>query len=181
MHKTERWAPKTFLIPDGRRVIITNLEANLGNTLWSCVFSLPWELSLFDNGIVRIKSVRELEWLRYNETIENDIRVKNGKDYRLKEILGDTIELKVTTKPAETRDYGVTVFCDKDNQNRMKTFYSADKKTISVSDGKEATEPFGVRALFLWHIYVPVYRGKFDIPFRINRRGHLQLEPNLGC
>jgi sucrose-6-phosphate hydrolase SacC (GH32 family) len=136
------WAPKTFLTPDGRRVIITNLEANLGNTLWSCVFSLPWELSLPDDGIVRIKPVRELECLRYNETVENNIVVKDGEDYRLKEISGDTVELNVTIKPTEARDYGVKVFCDKDNQNGMEIFYSADKKTISVGDGKEATNPY---------------------------------------
>ena len=136
------WAPKTFLTPDGRRVIITNLEADLGNTLWSCVFSLPWELSLPDDGIVRIKPVRELECLRYNETVENNIVVKDGEDYRLKEISGDTVELNVTIKSTEATDYGVKVFCDKDNQNGMEIFYSANKKTISVGDGKEATNPY---------------------------------------
>ena len=103
---------------------------------------MPWELSLPDDGIVRIKPVRELECLRYNETVENNITVKNGEDYRLKEISGDTVELNVTIKPTEARDYGVKVFCNQDNQNGMEIFYSADKKTISMGDGKEATEPY---------------------------------------
>ena len=137
------WAPKTFLTPDGRRVVITNIQVNLGNTLWSCIFSLPWELSLPDDGIVRIKPVRELECLRYNETVEKNITVKNGEDYRLKEISGDTVELNVTIKPTEAKDYGVKVFCDKDNQNGMEIFYSADEKTISIGDGNEAAKPYG--------------------------------------
>ena len=137
------WAPKTLLTPDGRRVVITNIQVNLGNTLWSCAFSLPWELSLPDDGIVRIKPVRELECLRYNETVENNITVKNGENYRLKEISGDTLELNVTIKPTEAKNYGVKVFCDKDNQNGMEIFYSADEKTISIGDGNEEPKPYG--------------------------------------
>ena len=137
------WAPKTLLTPDGRRVVITNIQVNLGNTLWSCIFSLPWELSLPDDGVVRIKPVRELECLRYNETVENNITVKNGEDYRLKEISGDTLELNVTIKPTEATDYGVKVFCDKDNQNGMEIFYSADEKTISIGDGNDEQKPYG--------------------------------------
>ncbi|MCY4402094.1 MAG: GH32 C-terminal domain-containing protein [Candidatus Poribacteria bacterium] len=137
------WAPKTFLTPDGRRVVITNLQVNLGNTLWSCVFSLPWELSLPEDGIVRIKPVRELEILRYNEIVKNNILVKNGKDYRLKEIFGDTIELNITIKPTEAKHYGVKVFCDKDNQNGMEIFLSADDKTFSIGDGNDEQKLYG--------------------------------------
>ena len=38
---------------------------------------------------------------------------------------------------------GVKVFCDKDNQNGMEIFYSADEKTISVGDGNEEEKPYG--------------------------------------
>ena len=136
------WAPKTLLTPDGRRIVITNIQVNLGNTLWSCVFSLPWELSLPDDGIVRIKPVHELECLRYNETIENDILVKSGQDYRLKEISGDTVELNVTLRTTGAKEYGVKVFCDKDNKNGMEIFYSTERKIILIGDGKEITEPY---------------------------------------
>ena len=137
------WAPKTFMTPDGRRVVITNLLSNLGNTLWSCVFSLPWELSLPEDGIVRIKPVRELECLRYNETIENNIVVKNGEEYRLKNFSGDTLELNVTIKPTDAIDYGVKVFCDENNQNCVEIFYSADKMIVSVGDGDDEIKPYG--------------------------------------
>ena len=135
------WAPKTYLTPDGRRIIMTLLRATLGNTLWSATFSLPWELSLPDDGILRIKPVRELESLRYNETVESNIEAKDGQDHRLKEISGDTVELDVTIRPTEAREFGVKVFCDEDNQNGMNIFYSANEKTISVRDEKEATDP----------------------------------------
>ncbi len=127
------------------------------------MFSLPWELSLPDDGIVRIKPVRELECLRYNETVENNITVKNGENYRLKEISGDTLELNVTIKSTEAKVYGVKVFCDKDNQNGMEIFYSSEDQTISVGDGKEVTEP---------------YRGSKPYgvaPFELNDREDLNL------
>ena len=135
------WAPKTYLTPDGRRVAMTLLRAKLGNTLWSATFSLPWELSLPDDGILRIKPVRELERLRYNETVESDMVVKAGEKCRLKEILGDTVELNVTIKPTEARDFGVKVLCDKGNQNGLNIFYSAGEKKISVRDEKETIDP----------------------------------------
>ena len=158
------WAPKTFLTPDGRRVVITLLRAYLGNTLWSGAFSLPWELSLPDDGILRIKPVRELECLRYNETVENNIEVKDGEDYRLKEISGDTVELNVTIKPTEAREFGVKVLCDKDNQNGMEIFCSADKKTISVlGDRQEATDPH------------PRPRPRAVVPFELKEGENLNL------
>lgn len=33
----------------------------------------------------------------------------------LKDISGDTVELSVTIKPTRAKEYGVSVFCDKDN------------------------------------------------------------------
>jgi len=98
-------------------------------------------LSLPDDGILRIKPVRELERLRYNETVESDMVVKAGEKCRLKEILDDTVELNVTIKPTEARDFGVKVLCDKGNQNGLNIFYSAGEKKISVRDEKETIDP----------------------------------------
>ena len=45
--------------------------------------------------------------------LRTTLRSKTARDYRLKEISGDTVELNVTIKPTEAKNYGVKVFCDK--------------------------------------------------------------------
>jgi beta-fructofuranosidase len=157
------WAHKTYLTPDGRRVAMTLLRANLGNTLWSGTFSLPWELSLPEDGILRMKPARELERLRYDETAEHDIEITAGGDHRLKKISGDTLELKITIKPTEAKDFGVTVLCDQDNRNGMKISYSPDKKMISLRDEKEEFDPGTNR------------RAHGDAPFELKEGEDLNL------
>ena len=140
-NKPVYWAPMTYLTPDGRRVIMTLLRAKLGNTLWSATFSLPWELSLADGGVLRIKPVRELECLRYRQMVESNMTVKAGKAYRLEEISGDTIELDFTIKPTQAVAFGVKVLCDKGNKNGLNIFYSVREKRISVRDEKGVKDP----------------------------------------
>lgn len=53
------------------------------NTPWSGTFSIPRELSMPEDGVLRIRPIRELNRLRYNETAENGIRVAAGTDYCL--------------------------------------------------------------------------------------------------
>ena len=77
--------------------------------------SLPRELSLPKDGILRIKPLRELEQLRYNPVCEKDSVVESGATNRLKNIAGDTIEIMATIKQGDARRYGVRVLCDKEN------------------------------------------------------------------
>lgn len=157
------WAHKTYLTPDGRRVAMTLLRANLGNTLWSGTYSLPWELSLPEDGILRIKPVRELEQLRYNKMTENKIAVTNGGQYRLKQISGDKIELKVTVKPTNATDFGIKLLCDQNNQEALKISYLPAQKTISLRDEKAETDP-GTNT-----------RARGDAPFELKEGEDLNL------
>jgi sucrose-6-phosphate hydrolase SacC (GH32 family) len=127
------FAPTTLLTPDGRRIMFAWLPGG-GNTMWSGTFSLPRELSLPKDNILRIRPIRELECLRYNEVAENSINVKAGTDYRLDKISGDTLELNITIKPNEARRYGARVLCDESNKG-LDIFYSTDEKTVSIGDG----------------------------------------------
>ena len=117
-HGGECFAPESLLTPDGRRVMWAWLFAisqkRISKT-WHEVISLPRELSLPEDGVLRIKPLRELEQLRYNPTGEQNLAVENGTPYRLKGMAGDTIELLVAIKQGDARAYGVRVFCDKEN------------------------------------------------------------------
>ena len=57
-------------------------------------------------------------------------------------VLWAAVVVALAGQLSRKKDYGVKVFCDKDNQKGMEIFYSADEKTISVGDRNNATEPY---------------------------------------
>jgi len=118
------FAPESLLTPDGRRVMWAwcRLEG-----AQSAIQSLPRELSLPDDGVLRIKPLRELKKLRYDEKNEGNITVKSNSSHMLKDISGDTVELRVTIEPTSTKEYGVSVFCDKDGKGFPVTIKSESK------------------------------------------------------
>ena len=112
-HAWDFFAPESVLTPDGRRVMWA--WCNLGSPQ-SGIQSLPRELSLPDDGVLRIKPLRELEKLRHDEKSESGFTVKGDAPVRLKEIAGDAVELKIAIIPGGASEFGVEVYCDKDGK-----------------------------------------------------------------
>ena len=94
---------------------------------------------------------------------ENKIAVTNGGQYRLKQISGDTIELKVTVKPTNATDFGIKLLCDQNNQEALKISYLPAQKTISLRDEKAETDP-GTNT-----------RARGDAPFELKEGEDLNL------
>jgi len=125
------FAPESLLTKDGRRV------------MWAWVFdrkrlsptgvqSLPRELELPADGVLRIKPLRELESLRYNEKSEKNITVKKDETYVLKQMSGDTLELKVEIKLPRAKEFGVDVFCDENGENGLRIAVVAESKKLRI-------------------------------------------------
>lgn len=111
------FAPESLLTQDGRRVFwtwCTSLDAAVINNPepQSGIMSLPREISLPKDGVLRIKPLEELKNLRCNERSLNDIVVRNGKSHALEGISGDALELNVTIAPTVATEYGLSLFCD---------------------------------------------------------------------
>jgi sucrose-6-phosphate hydrolase SacC (GH32 family) len=104
------FAPESLLTPDGRRIMWAWCRLDGAQT---AIQSLPRELSLPSDGVLRIKPLRELKKLRYDRKNEDNIIVKSNSSHMLKRISGDTVELSVTIQPTSAKEYGVSVFCDK--------------------------------------------------------------------
>ncbi len=107
------FAPESLLAPDGRRVMWAWCRLDAPQT---AIQSLPRELSLPADGVLRIKPLRELKKLRYDRKEEGNITVKSNSSHMLKEVFGGTLELSVTIKPTGAREYGVIVFCDEESR-----------------------------------------------------------------
>ena len=72
------FAPESLLTPDGRRVMWAWCNVKAANSRQTAIQSLPRELSLPADGVLRIKPLRELEKLRYDRKNEGKIIVKSN-------------------------------------------------------------------------------------------------------
>jgi sucrose-6-phosphate hydrolase SacC (GH32 family) len=138
--EVQYFAPESVLTPDGRRVMWTWCTDTLPlSSSQTGVQALPREISLPDDGVLRIKPLRELRTLRYDEKNEGEIKVDAGNKYRLKELKGNTVELSVTIEPTKAQAYGVRVFCDEDGEG-MPIRYLPKEKKLAVADVKAPLE-----------------------------------------
>jgi len=132
------FAPESLLTEDGRRVNWTWYRG--GQT--KGVQSLPTELALPDDGIMRVRPIRELESLRYDEKSRENITLIKDQSVVLKGIKGDHLELKLVVKNPGLQSFGADVLCDEEGKNGLRI--SVDSATGMLLVGKE-TAPFKLK------------------------------------
>ena len=125
--RVDFFAPESVLTPDGRRVMwawLATLDKSDGAMSGKTIQSLPRELSLGDDGNLRIQPLRELESLRYDLIVLTDIqlnemasepradRLPAGKT--IAEVDRDGMEIRVTVArdQAERKRFGFMLFAD---------------------------------------------------------------------
>lgn len=116
------FAPESVQTPDGRRVMwawLTLPETGIGTRT---IQSLPRELSLPSDSILRLKPLRELESLRYAPVVLNDLKIGEASSRlhsgsatpRIAELTGDSLEIRIiiARAEAERKRFGFTLFSD---------------------------------------------------------------------
>ena len=137
------FAPESVLTADGRRVMWAWLCTADPAIDRKTVQSLPRELSLHDDGSLRIEPLRELESLRYDPVTRHDLVV--SANFTIAAPEGDAFEVRVTVDRAEAerRRFGVLLFADDDHEG-LPVLLRPESGTICVG----ATEaPFAVANL----------------------------------
>lgn len=134
------FAPESVLTPDGRRVMwawVCDLHPNIKT---KSMQSLPRELSLAEDGTLKISPLRELESLRYDEKSFQNVEVKmehrhNGGDSSVKitDLEGDAFEIKATisSKEATNKRLGFHLFSD-DEKSGFPVIINPVSKAIRV-------------------------------------------------
>jgi sucrose-6-phosphate hydrolase SacC (GH32 family) len=125
------FAPETLLTPDGRRVMwawcwIDGLQEGIQ--------SLPRELSLPDDGILRIAPIRELEILRSEEVDIPHIEVPPNRVSVLNGVTGDTLECAITIRFRSAHRFGTVVLCDSDGRGGLPITVDTRAETVTVGD-----------------------------------------------
>jgi sucrose-6-phosphate hydrolase SacC (GH32 family) len=152
------FAPESLLTPDGRRV----MWAWMTDELWEDYTgrqSLPREISLPEDGIVRQKPLRELQSLRYDEQNEGIIDVATGERHRLEATEGPATEISAVFDPTGASAFGMYVFCG-DEGKQMRIGYLADEKKLVVGEVKA---PFELKEDEALRLTVYLDKGMVDV------------------
>ncbi len=124
------FAPESVLTHDGRRVMWAWL---VGLTIQPTgVQSLPRELELPSDGVLRIRPLRELAKLRYDFKSRENVAVKQGAPAALSEVTGDAVEMEVTFAAPVPKEVGITLLGDERGEGGMSIIAGSGRKTLSV-------------------------------------------------
>ncbi len=129
------FAPESVLTRDGRRVMwawLLNMPINPTG-----VQSLPRELELPADGVLRIRPLRELAKLRYEAKRREGLTVKDGATLAISEAVGDALELEVTFAAPLPPEAGITLLGDERGEGGVSIVAGAGRKTLRVG----TTEP----------------------------------------
>ncbi|NRB76940.1 MAG: glycoside hydrolase family 32 protein [Verrucomicrobiales bacterium] len=149
------FAPESVLTPDGRRVMWAWSATADEALLPKSIQTLPRELTLGEDGSLRMAPLRELELQRFDLATHENIEVvipepKGGIDWknrttRIAELNGDAYEIRITVdrKEAERKRFGFRLFSDQ-NRVGLPIYFQPNNGTLRVG-GVEA--PFVVSDL----------------------------------
>jgi beta-fructofuranosidase len=124
------FAPESVLTRDGRRVMwawLMNLPIEPTG-----VQSLPRELELPADGVLRMRPLRELASLRYDPKSRQEFTVKNGTNAAIDEATGDAVELAVTIAAPVPPEVGLSLLADERGQGGMRIVAGAGRTTLGV-------------------------------------------------
>lgn len=167
------FAPESVLTPDGRRVMwawLATLDKGIDE---KTVQSLPRELSLADDGTLRITPLRELESLRYDGASYDNVTVAPSTEdrnvQRIAAIDSESFEIRVSVdrREAHRRRFGFLLYADEENDG-LPIVIRPKSGTINVGDTEA---PFKVASLPVSEdIDLRIFVDKYLIEVFVNGR-----------
>jgi arylsulfatase A-like enzyme/sucrose-6-phosphate hydrolase SacC (GH32 family) len=146
------FAPESVLTPDGRRVMWAWLTSLNNELRQKSIQSLPRELSMGEDGTLRIRPLKELETLRYDPVTINDFtvapppRMNGGTAFKeIARLEGDACEIRITVDrgQAEHKRFGFRLFAG-EGQEGLPILIRPETGTLRVG---ETDAPFSVADL----------------------------------
>jgi beta-fructofuranosidase len=122
---------------------------------------LPRELSLPEDGVLRIKPLKELQTLREDPKDLGTVAIKAGTPTVLEGVSGNALELSLSFKTDAAKAYGLKVLCDNSGQGGMTIRYDPKAKTLLLDTLKvpfelPAKEDLNLR-VFVDHALIEVF------------------------
>ncbi|OXU15517.1 GH32 C-terminal domain-containing protein [Sedimentisphaera salicampi] len=128
------FAPEALIDDQGRQIMWAWLKDNPEDEYkrkgWSGVYGLPRSLWVSDDGTLRMRPVKELQKLRYNEKKWSNISLSSGKTKKLKGVVGDSCELEIVFNNITSDQIGVKVRKSPNGEEETLLYYDRNKKEL---------------------------------------------------
>jgi sucrose-6-phosphate hydrolase SacC (GH32 family) len=171
------FAPESVLTKDGRRVMWAWLCTLNEAINQKTIQSLPRELSIGEDGNLRIKPLRELENLRFDGIFLSNVqagsplhRRKNSMDGPcIAELDGDAFEIRITIEREEAlkKRFGVRLFAD-EQKSGLEVMIRPETGTLRLGDTEA---PFSVSDLpSIEDVELRIFIDKYLIEVFANNR-----------
>lgn len=132
------FAPESMLTRDGRRIMWA----------WLCempihpsgVQSLPRELELPEDGVLRIRPLRELASLRHEPVSRETFTLAGGSEVLLEEVVGDAVEMEVTFAWPLPESCGIDLLFDEHGNGGVRIVARSGHDSIQVGTSEAPFE-----------------------------------------
>jgi beta-fructofuranosidase len=150
-HAQMSWVDNSFFAPEslvddkGRRIMWAwimdgpEFEMRLESG-WSGTMSLPRELTLGDDGLLRMDVPEEIKALRYGAVKKGNLALPSDTELQVDGFGGNSLELVVEMESAQASQFGVKVCVSPDGQEETAIFYDAAEGKLKVDTRKSGPE-----------------------------------------
>jgi beta-fructofuranosidase len=174
------YAPESLIDGKGRRIMWAALydsrtrwgEADYFLTQhgWDGVLTLPRVLSLDDENNMMMHPVKELESLRKNYVVLNNLTI-NNEEFIIEKIRGNVLEIDIIINAIDAKQFGVKLLCSPDGQEQTSIKYDSEKKQIHVDLSKTSLD----RSLMSWRYEDFDYKQHADFELGDNESLRLHI------
>ena len=113
---------------------------------WTGTFGLPRSLWLGEDGALRMRPIKELETLRYNQKESKNLLIASDSALEMPVFGHELEELEIVFAPDITGQAGVLVNCSDDGREQTSIYYDAISKELCV-DATKSSLDYGVRSV----------------------------------
>jgi len=111
---------------------------------WTGTYGLPRSLWLGDDGTLRMRPIKELASLRYNEQVKEHFTITGDTETSLEDFGHDLLELEITYAPGDADQVGVLVGCSEDGREQTALYHDTNESVLRC-DATKSSLDFGVR------------------------------------
>lgn len=161
------YAPQTLRDDQGRRILFGWLREQrsletMAASEWNGVMSIPWVLSLGDDGTLRYTPAAELAALRDNYRHFAGLSVESGQIVPLQGVSGDCLELQATITPGAATSVGLALRRSVDGTEETRIVYQPTSGQLFVDKTQASLDDHADRTRHEMHLALPA-----DEPLRI--------------
>jgi beta-fructofuranosidase len=109
-------APSATIDDSGRFLAIFNVKESREPQGWSDIMTLPIHMSLRDDNSLVIRPAAEIETLRGDRVVVDDVVVNAGEELVLDSVSGSAFEISVKIDPGDAHEIGLNVLRSPDGQ-----------------------------------------------------------------